>query len=225
MMIKRIALISFHTSPLATLGGKDTGGMNVFVREIARELGRRGIAVDVFTRSQSAQSLRIDPRLASNVRVIHVPAGPEAPVGKDALYEHIGAFTEWMCNFAQVNALEYDLIHANYWLSGLVAESLRACWGTKFVMTFHTLAEMKNQIAHGHRMPRPSCGWNKSALFAIRRIVSPLRPASRKTSWCMSMAPGSSKIRIVAPGMDPARFHPIEQAMPSQLLGCPAIIA
>lgn len=76
----RIALISFHTSPLATLGGKDTGGMNVYVRDVARELGRRGIATDIFTRSQGSESLRIDPRLGTNVRVIHVPAGPEAPL-------------------------------------------------------------------------------------------------------------------------------------------------
>ncbi len=79
----RIALISFHTSPLATLGGKDTGGMNVFVRETARELGRRGHPVDVFVRSTGAHSLRIDPRLGPNMRVIHVPAGPEAPVPKE----------------------------------------------------------------------------------------------------------------------------------------------
>ena len=74
----RVAFISFHTSPLATLGGKDTGGMNVYVRDAACELGRRGIAADIFTRSQGNEALRIDPRLGANVRVIHVPAGPQA---------------------------------------------------------------------------------------------------------------------------------------------------
>ena len=112
MAIRRIALISFHTSPLATLGGKDTGGMNVFVRETARELARRNIAIDVFTRSQSAQTLRIDPRIAPNARVIHVPAGPEAPVPKRELPKYTRAFTEWMCQFAEASgqAPGYDLI-------------------------------------------------------------------------------------------------------------------
>jgi len=95
----RVALISFHTSPLATLGGKDTGGMNVFVREVARELGRRGIAADVFTRSQGRQALRIDPRLGPNVRVIHVPAGPEAPAPKNELQRYVPAFVQWVCRF------------------------------------------------------------------------------------------------------------------------------
>ena len=79
-MLKRVAFVSVHTSPLATLGGKDTGGMNVFVRETAREFARRGIDVDVFTRCASPGQLRIDPRIAPNARVIHVPAGPEGPV-------------------------------------------------------------------------------------------------------------------------------------------------
>ena len=69
-MLKRVAFVSVHTSPLATLGGKDTGGMNVFVRETAREFARRGVAVDVFTRSASPGQLRIDPRIAPNARVI-----------------------------------------------------------------------------------------------------------------------------------------------------------
>src|SRR5512141_1138644 len=162
MALRKIALISYHTSPLATLGGKDTGGMNVFVRETARELSRRNIAVDVFTRSVSTQTLRIDPRIAPNVRVIHVPAGPEEPIPKRDLSRYVPAFTEWMCRFATEDKstahkrkptiqgdqhVGYDLIHSHYWLSGLVAESLRQCWGTSFVHTFHTLVELKNQIA------------------------------------------------------------------------------
>jgi D-inositol-3-phosphate glycosyltransferase len=48
--MNRIAMLSVHTCPLAKLGGKNTGGMNVYVRELSRELGRRGVDVDVFTR-------------------------------------------------------------------------------------------------------------------------------------------------------------------------------
>ncbi len=235
MTLKRVALISFHTSPLATLGGKDTGGMNVYVREIARELAHRGIAVDVFTRSQGTQSLRIDPRLAPGVRVIHVPAGPEAPVAKDDLFQYVPAFAEWMCQFAEqeqgggaahadshLHALgRYDLIHANYWLSGLVAESLRKCWGTRFVMTFHTLAEMKNQIAQRAEDAETDLRLSQEChlCYAADRLTASTKV--EKDQLVHLYGAGSSKIRIVPPGADLSRFMPIEQSYAKAVIGVP----
>ena len=77
--IRRIAMLSVHTSPLAMLGGKKTGGMNVYVRDFSRELGREGIRVDVFTRSQDASAPFIE-ELGVNGRVINIPAGPQQPI-------------------------------------------------------------------------------------------------------------------------------------------------
>jgi D-inositol-3-phosphate glycosyltransferase len=219
----RVAFISFHTSPLATLGGKDTGGMNVFVREVARELGRRGIAADIFTRSQSTQALRIDPRLGPNVRVIHVPAGPEAPVSKNDLYQYVPQFTEWMCRFVgQADSLPYDVIHANYWLSGLVAEELRKCWGTKFAMTFHTLAELKNQIAQ-----TPADMESETRLRAECHLCGEADRITANTpvekqQLVRFYGAGSSRIRIVPPGVDLSRFHPIEQSYAKSVIGIEA---
>lgn len=229
----RIALISFHTSPLATLGGKDTGGMNVYVREIARELGRRGIAADVFTRSQSAQSLRIDPRLGPNVRVIHVPAGPEAPLAKDDLHQYVPAFTEWMCRFADggpreeratdpSTAAPYDVIHANYWLSGLVAERLRECWRTRFVMTFHTLAELKNQIAQREQDRESEVRLRSECHLCSTADRITANTTVEKQQLIRFYGAGSSRIRIVPPGVDLSRFHPIEQSYAKSVIGIPA---
>lgn len=221
----RIALISFHTSPLAMLGGKDTGGMNVFVREVARELSRRGHLVDVFTRSQSPQTLRIDPRIAPGVRVIHVPAGPEAPVPKDDLYQYVPAFSEWLCEFAKAEsglddpAGRYAVIHANYWLSGLVAESLRKCWGTRFVMTFHTLAEMKNQIAQRLQDAETDVRLANECAMCYSADVITASTRVEKSQLVHVYGAGSSKIRIVPPGMDPAIFHPIEQRYAKSMIG------
>jgi len=234
----RVALISFHTSPLATLGGKDTGGMNVFVREVARELGRRGIAADVFTRSQGRQALRIDPRLGPNVRVIHVPAGPEAPVPKNALHQYAPAFAEWMCRFVDEDSRKatralpphnsqpaipgaYDVIHANYWLSGLVAESLRACWGVKFVMTFHTLAELKNQIAEREQERESELRLRSECHLcsAADRITA--NTSVEKMQLVRFYGAGSSRIRIVPPGVDLSRFRPIEQSYAKSAIGIP----
>jgi D-inositol-3-phosphate glycosyltransferase len=238
MAIRKIALISFHTSPLATLGGKDTGGMNVFVRETARELARRNIAVDVFTRSQSTQTLRIDPRIAPNARVIHVPAGPESPVPKRELSRYVPEFTKWMCRFArqdqdaeqpattdtdlaQHEEVSYDLIHSHYWLSGLVAQALRQCWGTRFVHTFHTLAELKNQIAE--RPEDRESDERLQAELALCSAADRLTASTRVEQQQLTQYYGahSSTIRIVPPGVDTARFHPIEQSYARSVIGVP----
>lgn len=231
MPIRRVALISFHTSPLATLGGKDTGGMNVFVRETARELARRNIAVDVFTRSQSTQSLRIDPRIATNARVIHVPAGPEAPVPKRELPRYVNAFTEWMCRFTMQDAKvaplagqyapRYDVIHSHYWLSGLVAESLRDCWGTRYVQTFHTLAELKNQIATRPEDREPDERLQGEIRLCKQADVMTASTRVEQQQLVQYYGASSANIRVVPPGVDIARFHPIEQEYAKSVIGIP----
>ncbi|MBM3123164.1 MAG: glycosyltransferase family 1 protein, partial [Chloroflexi bacterium] len=122
----RIAMLSYHTCPLATLGGKDTGGMNVYVRDLARELGRRGVGVDVFTRSQDDHVPHVLHDLGFGNRVVHVPAGPETPVAKDSLSDFLGEFVAGVETFARNKGARYDLIHSHYWLSGLAALDLRA---------------------------------------------------------------------------------------------------
>src|SRR5512136_422340 len=110
--IQRVAMLSVHTCPLATLGGKDTGGMNVYVRELARELGRRGVAVDVFTRSQDPQVPRVR-WLGENARVIHVPAGPQAPLDKNTLWQHLPDFVAQVRRYAADEGLHYDILHSH----------------------------------------------------------------------------------------------------------------
>ncbi len=90
----RIAMLSYHTCPLATLGGKDTGGMNVYVRDLTRQLGSMGIQVDVFTRSQDEHVPHVLHDLGYGNRVVHVPAGPEVPLPKQELAGYIPQFVE-----------------------------------------------------------------------------------------------------------------------------------
>src|SRR5215212_1359832 len=125
----RVAMLSVHTCPLAVLGGKKTGGMNVYVRELSAELGRHGIYVDVFTRSQDPCVPHInDNALGPYARVIHVPAGPEAPIPTNEIYPYLPDFVERVLAFAEQSGLHYDVIHSHYWLSGWVAERLRDAW-------------------------------------------------------------------------------------------------
>ena len=89
----RVAILSVHTCPLAVLGGKETGGMNVYVRELARELGRMGVRADVFTRSQNPTIPRV-VTITEGVRVVHLTAGPEAPMPRERIRDHLDEFVE-----------------------------------------------------------------------------------------------------------------------------------
>src|SRR5258706_15209856 len=143
----RIAMLSYHTCPLAILGGKDTGGMNVYVRDLTQELGRLGIHVDVFTRSQDEHVPHVLHDLGYGNRVVHIPAGPEKPSPKEQLPDYIPEFVQGIKKFAAEKGLCYDIIHSHYWMSGLAAEMLAEDWQIPIVHMFHTLGEMKNRVA------------------------------------------------------------------------------
>jgi D-inositol-3-phosphate glycosyltransferase len=136
-------MLSVHTCPLAALGGKETGGMNVYVRELARELSRMGVAADVFTRSQNAAILRVVP-LAEHARVVHLPAGAEAPMPREQVHGHLDEFVAGVEAWRAAEEIDYDLVHGNYWLSGVVGLTLRDRWRVPLVQMFHTLGRLKN---------------------------------------------------------------------------------
>src|SRR5205823_3591936 len=118
-MDKRLALISEHASPLATVGGVDAGGQNIAVAELAKELARLGFAVDVFTRCCSPTEPEIvqwHPR----IRVIHITAGAQHCLPKEDLLPHMDEFARNMSRFMQKQALTYSVIHAHFFMSGLV---------------------------------------------------------------------------------------------------------
>ncbi len=219
-MIQRLAMLSVHTCPLAMLGGKETGGMNVYVRDLGRELSRRGIAVDVYTRSQNPAIARITS-LADRARVIHVKAGPERPYSKTRVYNHLDEFVEGVLEQVRHDGIRYDLIYSHYWLSGLVAEALRQRWGIPFVQMFHTLAEMKNRVARTPQEREPELRREKEAY--IMRSADRLVAATVNEQQDMVEAYGADprKIAVIPPGVDLNRFKPLDRAEARQFLGLP----
>lgn len=147
-MQKRILMISYHTCPLASQEGKETGGMNVYVYELARHLGKLGHHVDAITRCQDPKNATIVP-VTENFRVIHLPAGPAKPVQKKQLVNFIPEFVDSFLKFTQQERLAYDIMHAHYYLSGLIGLKLqeRQPRPLPMVMTFHTLVLMKHLVA------------------------------------------------------------------------------
>lgn len=216
-----IAMLSYHTCPLATLGGKDTGGMNVYVREVTRFLGMRGVHVDVFTRSQDEHVPHVLHDLGFGNRVVHLPAGAETWLPKRQLVDFIPQFAEGVLRFAREKGIHYDLIHANYWMSGIAAEILKAEWNVPVVTMFHTLGLMKNRIA---RSPEEMEGeyrinGERRALQISDRIIAATLAEKAQLQFLYQADEG--KIRIVPPGVDTARFYPIPREEACEAIGIP----
>ena len=151
--VSRIGMLSVHTSPLAPLGTQDAGGMNLYVRELARHLARQGRIVDIYTRRTDhfTPEITVD---VPGVNVIAVDAGPPAHVAKGSLFELTDEFADSMLAYMMRNGLHYDVLHAHYWLSGCVAARIKDEIGTPFVQMFHTTAFHKNAVsAAAHREP------------------------------------------------------------------------
>jgi len=205
-----VAMLSYHTCPLAVLGGKDTGGMNVYVRDLTVELGRMGIHVDVFTRSQDEHVPHVVHELGFGNRVVHVPAGPEVPVPKEHLVDYVPIFAEGVREFAASKRISYDVIHSHYWMSGLAAESLSDAWGgVPIVQMFHTLGEMKNRVARSveeREQPERILAEKRILARADRIIVSTL---AEQTQLRFLYQADDRKLEIIPPGVDTDHFYPI----------------
>lgn len=147
-----IAVVSVHTSPLARPGTRDSGGLNIYVRELSREMERRGHTMDIFTRRTEPDTPDVT-QISDATRVVQVQAGP-FDAGKGEQRRHLKSFRSGVTRFAAKTEREYDLIHSHYWMSGLVGLDLAARWEVPHVTMFHTLAEAKNRHHLGEREPR-----------------------------------------------------------------------
>lgn len=220
-MALRVAMISYHTCPLATLGGKDTGGMNVYVRELTRYLGVLDVHVDVFTRSQDEHVPHVLHDLGYGNRVVHVPAGPEIPLGKEEMASYIPAFVNGIREFCKAKNLQYDLIHSHYWMSGVAALELKAAWQAPVVHMFHTLGLMKQRVA---RSPSEVEGdyrlkGEKDVLRLADRIVAATPAELAQLQWLYQA--DTRKIVIIPPGVDISRFYPIPPDEAKEVIGVP----
>jgi hypothetical protein len=140
-LAKRVAIISEHASPLAAAGGVDSGGQNIYVAQVARQLARLGYSVDVFTR-RDRESLPEVLDWRPGVRVVHVPAGPARYVRKEELLPLMGEFASYVREFARQHG-SYSVAHANFFMSGLAAMELKSALGVPFAVTFHALGRVR----------------------------------------------------------------------------------
>jgi D-inositol-3-phosphate glycosyltransferase len=216
--IQRVAMLSVHTCPLATLGGKEAGGMNVYVRELSKELGRRGIVVDVFTRTQSMIT-PLTHTLSDNTRIIHLPAGPLKPYDKNEIFQHLPEFVKNIRNFQRCEDTNYDVIHGHYWLSGSTGLLLKEQWNVPVIQMFHTLAQLKNDTAKHdkHREPDFRAKQEGAIMRQVDRIIAATPVEKADLSW--RYGADQDKIETVPCGVDLRMFRSFPKAEARKILG------
>jgi len=217
----KIAMLSYHTCPLATLGGKDTGGMNVYVRDLTRALGTLGVHVDVFTRSQDEHVPHVLHDLGYGNRVVHVKAGKEVPRPKEELLSYIPEFTAGIEAFTSLKSLEYDLIHSHYWMSGLAALELKRLWNLPVIQMFHTLGLMRQRVARPDEEVDGDyrLSGEKRILQEADCIIAATVAEKAQIQWLYQAE--VDKIGIIPPGVDLSHFYPIPEDEAKEVIGIP----
>ena len=212
----KIAMLSVHSSPLGELGTQDTGGMSVYIRELAGELGRRGHRVDIFTRLQDSRGDRT-VRLSENVRLIHLRAGANGRVHKWALHPHLADFCRELEDFRAEQGIRYDLIHSHYWLSGLAGNWAREEWEVPHIILFHTLGVLKNMTVEAEREPDFRLAAERELVETCDRILA---PTPRERDHLIRYYGGrSEKIGVVPCGVNLDLFRPMDKARARERLG------
>jgi D-inositol-3-phosphate glycosyltransferase len=205
--MKKIALISEHASPLAAPGSIDSGGQNVYVAHLARQLAQLGYAVDVFTRCDSPQLERV-VRLGPKLRVIHVPAGPAHFIAKEKMLPYMDDFARFMMSFMRRKKISYDLVHANFFMSGMVAQQIKKALGIPYVITFHALGRVR-RLCQGQAdgFPAVRMDIEEKLMQDAERIIAEC-PQDKEDMERLYGAP-ANRIDIVPCGFDPEELWPV----------------
>jgi len=213
----RIAQVSAHTSPLAPLGGRETGGMNVYVLELSRELARLGYEVDIFTRRDG--ELPTVEQLAPGLRLIRVDAGPAEPIEKEEIVRFLPEFHVNMRRFAEAQPTGYDIIHSHYWQSGWAGTLLARELDVPHVVMFHTLGEVKNRARFGEQEPKLRIRHERT----IARRATAIVTASDHERLLLERyyAADPARMHTVPCGIDLDLFFPRERSLARAKLGVP----
>jgi D-inositol-3-phosphate glycosyltransferase len=211
-----IAMLSVHSCPVGKLGSKDTGGMSVYIRELARELGRRGHIVDIYTRAHDPAEDTI-VELGENARIIHLQAGEIEPADKLVVYSHLEAFASALENFRERNNLRYDVIHSHYWLSGWVGRKIQRRWNVPHVIMFHTLGALKNAIGVGEPEPALRIMAERELAQDCQRIIAATEMERNDLRTYYDASP--DKISVIPCGVNLDLFRRIDKESARRRLG------
>jgi len=212
----RIVMFSIHSCPAGELGTKDTGGMNVYIRELACELAKRGHQIDIYTRLHDPKDSRII-ELDQNVRLIHLRAGNNGYMPKLGIYPYLSDFTAALESFTEKEGLHYDLAHSHYWLSGRIGEWAQANWRIPHILMFHTLGAVKNTTGAGEKEPELRISIEKQLVDTGNRIIAATERERRELIQHYDALP--EKISVVPCGVNQELFRPVDRPTARRRLG------
>ncbi len=212
----KIAMISLHSCPLGQPGRRDTGGMNVYIRELAQELGKRGHTVDIFTRNHQPEHEKV-LELAENVHLIHLETGGAEEIPKIAFYTYLQRFICETENYRSSADIHYDLIHSHYWLSGLAGKQLQAWWHVPHMVMFHTVAASKNSIGIGLDEPELRTEGEKEVAHSCERIIA--ATVREKEDLINYYNAPPQKITVIPCGVNQSLFKPVDKEAARRELG------
>ncbi len=226
--MRRLAVLSLHTSPLAQPGTGDGGGMNVYVRELSAALARTGVECDVFTRAWS-DDLPATVNIEPGFRVHHVSAGPPTPVAKEVLPGLVEEFADGVLKsmrtaevFRGAEDCPFDAVHANYWLSGVAGHLIKHQMNLPLVSTFHTLDRVKAEVSPEEveaDAPHLRAEAEAAVIRCSDTVLASCSVEATQISELYHADP--SRIRIVAPGVDHAFFGPGDRVQARRALSLP----
>ena len=212
----KIAMFSIHSCPIGELGTKDTGGMNVYIRELSRELGNRGHRIDINTRRHDPQDPQVI-EINENVRVIHLKAGKNGYMHKLDIYPYLSEITSALEDFRTREGIHYDLIHSHYWLSGQIGLRAQNYWDIPHLMMFHTLGAAKNTTGVGKEEPRLRIAAEAQLVENCDRIITATEKEAAELKRFYN-AP-ADRMRTIPCGVDLNLFRPSDQATARRRLG------
>ena len=212
----RIAMLSVHSCPVGNLGAKDTGGMSVYIRELARKLGKQGHLVDIYTRVHDPRDRQVY-ELGQNARLIHLTAGGDEEINKLAIYPYLPEFTCNLENYKKHNGLHYDLVFSHYWLSAWVGKSLQQWWNVPHVTMFHTLGAVKNAIGIGEDEPELRIEAERDLTRNCHHIIA--STDREKENLLLHYGALPERIGVVPCGVNLEQFKPVDKKAGRQQLG------
>jgi D-inositol-3-phosphate glycosyltransferase len=212
----RIAEISVHGCPIRPLGSKDTGGMNVYVRQLSQELGRLGVEVDVFTRWHDPKEPEV-MAIGEKARLIHIAAGEQKDRPKTDIYYSLPQFLSNLRRFLEREGKAYDLLHSHYWLSAWAAEQLKVQLKIPHVVTFHTLGEVKNRARPAEMEPELRLDGERKVIAVADSIIA--FTAEEKDNLVRIYEAQPAKVKVIPCGVDLALFHPMDKEKARSELG------
>lgn len=213
----RIAFISEHASPLAAPGSIDAGGQNVYVRELAMELSKLGFHIDIYTRRDN-ESLPEVVEWIPNIRVIHVSAGPSIYIPKENLIPYMADFAKFMISFIDKYRLSYNIVHANFFMSGMVALRLKEVLRIPFVITFHALGIVRAlHQKEADKFPQERISYEKKIVRNADKIIAECPQDAMDLINLYKANP--EKMDIIPCGFNPEEFSPVNKKQARKKLG------